>query len=355
MTDYKTLYDAIVNLNIPIEKQGKFANDKDLWFEYAHFPYIGKSNQSDIVDINTPLTFEAMVDGTKIYFCTYNSVNPLTIEASVDDGKTWQSYTQPIPESAPESPEDIFPLIATLNTGQKVMVRGDNPDGMCPGDPEEALPHFFHAEGKAYVYGNVMSLLSKDSFATITSVPVSAFAHLFHDPNEFWQTSLDWLFSHPENKLILPATTLAESCYLSMFFNCANLTSAPELPAKTLAEDCYGEMFAGCTSLLTAPELPATTLAEHCYNQMFFGCSSLTSAPELPAITLVEGCYNGMFYECSSLNYIKAMFTTTPSMTYTSSWVLSVSATGTFVKNPEATWNVTGLDGIPTGWTVETA
>ena len=62
-----------------------------------------------------------------------------------------------------------------------------------------------------------------------------------------------------------------------------------------------------------------------------------------------------MFRGCTSLNYIKATFTTTPSSTYTSNWVNGVSATGTFVKNSAATWTTTGNNGIPTGWTVETA
>lgn len=31
------------------------------------------------------------------------------------------------------------------------------------------------------------------------------------------------------------------------------------------------------------------------------------------------------------------------------------SSTGTFVKNADATWDVTGTSGIPEGWTVETA
>jgi hypothetical protein len=60
-----------------------------------------------------------------------------------------------------------------------------------------------------------------------------------------------------------------------------------------------------------------------------------------------------MFYGCTSLNYIKALFTTTPSDSYTQNWVNGVASSGTFVKNSNATWNVTGVDGIPTGWTVE--
>ena len=152
----------------------------------------------------------------------------------------------------------------------------------------------------------------------------------------------------------LPATTLASGCYISMFNGCTGLVTAPELPATTLATYCYYDMFNGCTSLVTAPELPATTLASSCYISMFYGCTSLVTAPELPATTLTDNCYGSMFYGCTNLNYIKAMFTTKPSATYTSNWVYNVASTGTFVKNSAATWNVTGNNGIPSGWTVVT-
>ncbi len=153
----------------------------------------------------------------------------------------------------------------------------------------------------------------------------------------------------------LPATTLANYCYYNMFNRCTGLTAAPELPATTLASDCYRNMFEGCSGLTTAPELPATTLANNCYSYMFYGCTGLTTAPDLPATTLANNCYSYMFYGCTSLNYIKAMFTTTPSTSYTSNWVNGVASSGTFVKNSDAEWNVTGTYGIPSGWTVETA
>jgi hypothetical protein len=153
----------------------------------------------------------------------------------------------------------------------------------------------------------------------------------------------------------LPATTLAEYCYESMFLNCSSLVTAPELPATTLAKYCYSYMFQCCTSLVSAPVLPAITLKPSCYSSMFMDCTSLVSAPELPATTLVDSCYSYMFEGCSKLNYIKALFTTKPSSIYTDWWVSGVSSTGTFVKNPDATWNVTGVNGIPSGWTVQTA
>ena len=114
-------------------------------------------------------------------------------------------------------------------------------------------------------------------------------------------------------------------------------------------------MFYGCTNLTTAPELPATTLKDRCYSYMFYSCTSLTTAPELPATTLKDRCYDRMFYSCRRLNYIKAMFLTTPSSSYTNDWTKFVSSTGTFVKNKSASWNVIGVNGIPNNWTVETS
>lgn len=62
-----------------------------------------------------------------------------------------------------------------------------------------------------------------------------------------------------------------------------------------------------------------------------------------------------MFRGCSKLNYIKAMFTTRPSIAYTENWVSGVASSGTFVKNSAASWDVTGVNGVPSGWTVQTA
>ena len=153
---------------------------------------------------------------------------------------------------------------------------------------------------------------------------------------------------------VLSATALTNNCYYSMFQNCTSLTTAPALPATTLAKYCYTYMFNGCTSLTTAPELPATTLAQSCYGYMFQNCTLLTSAPELPASTLADYCYSNMFSGCTSLNYIKALFTTLSPSNSTGNWVRGVAPTGTFVKADAATWNVTGINGVPTGWTVVT-
>jgi hypothetical protein len=91
---------------------------------------------------------------------------------------------------------------------------------------------------------------------------------------------------------------------------------------------------------------------------MFYGCTGLTSAPELPATYLVRNCYDHMFYNCGKINYIKALFTTAPNTSYTLSWLYGVALSGTFEKNPSATWDSSmtrGADTVPNNWTIQNA
>ena len=152
------------------------------------------------------------------------------------------------------------------------------------------------------VYGNSMSLVDEENYATATTLTANyQFYYLFGNNEHLKDAS----------GLLLPATTLAEGCYYDMFLGCTSLTTAPALPATTLATECYAYMFEGCTSLTTAPALPATTLAYCCYFDMFFGCTSLTTAPALPATTMANSCYAGMFSGCTSLTTAPALDATT--------------------------------------------
>jgi hypothetical protein len=141
-----------------------------------------------------------------------------------------------------------------------------------------------------------------------------------------------------------------------MFQFCRSLTTAPELPATTIASSCYENMFYECTSLVNVQSvLPATTLSDNCYFRMFLSCTSLTTAPKLPAITLRTTCYKEMFWGCSSLNHIEMFATDISATDCLTNWVDGVAASGTFVKNSAATWNVTGVNGVPSGWTIQNA
>jgi hypothetical protein len=262
------------------------------------------------------LTIEALDDGLSI--TSTKIIYYRTIE-----GK-WTSLLQNVP-----SPQ--------INKGECLYIKAKWED-------RRDLNKVFAISKKCKLKGNCMSLFFLDS--ADKNNDLSAYPRAFYRLFEYNTTILE------VSPTFIPATTLTEGCYDSMFQGCSNLAIAPELPATTLTEGCYDSMFQGCSNLAIAPELPATTLADNCYQYMFEGCTSLTKAPELPATTLTEDCYRGMFQRCTKLNYIKAMFTTTPSSSYTLDWVNGVASSGTFVKNKNATWNVTGVNGVPGGWTV---
>ncbi len=173
--------------------------------------------------------------------------------------------------------------------------------------------------GKAYMYGNAMSLLyginkvgneyvASDDFITATTIGDYQFVNLFLIVNN----ETPRLYSHPTKDIILPATTLGVACYAAMFKNQSNMTRAPKLPATTLSNACYGGF-------------------------LYF-----------------DGFLNGgMFEGCTNLNYIECMATDVYSSACTKNWVKGVQTNnGTFVGNPSTLWK-TGqyyYNGIPFNW-----
>ena len=245
------------------------------------------------------LTFEAKTPNATVYFSSDMEPWP-SLEYSIT-GTAWGSY--------------YGEEIVLENVGDKVFFRGNNESfyGMTivGYNDETGAPIYeyagsqFSCTADCYVYGNIMSILDKENFATATTVPERAFYALFEGNQN--------ISNHPQKPLVLPATTLNISCYENMFKGCTGLTSAPELPATTLGFGCYNSMFFGCTGLTTAPVLPATTLADNCYRAMFMNCTSLTTAPVLPAQTLDEAgtCYEKMFSGCTGLTSAPVLPATT--------------------------------------------
>ena len=271
------------------------------------------------------LTFEAAEDNVNVYFHDPDGNDNADLKVSVDGGVTWQLI-----HALQAGDTGRGNLVATLaHAGDKALLKTAS-DGSALGyfsDSEgEVMGPDLNVDGRCYVYGNVMSLLYED-FSNRNSVPAYALPCLFSD--YFGNIDNTNLLSHPAKRLLLPATTLAGSC--------------------------YSQDRSGCTGLTSAPELPATTLANYCYSYMFQNCTGLTSAPELPATTLAGSCYSHMFFGCTGLGRIKAMFLTQPGANYTKQWVVNVKSTGVFIKNSAATWEVAGDNGIPSGWTVQTA
>ena len=273
----------------------------------------------------SPLKFTS-TGSTSISLTKSGTPDTITLEYKVDSGE-WKSYT--------------VRNAIDLADGQEVSFRaGASGNSSFSQSYRNYYQFVFSGSGTVAASGNIMSLLNREGGLTI---PTSyCFAYMFKGCTS--------LTTAPE----LPATTLADGCYDGMFYGCTNLTTAPELPATTLAERCYHSMFLDCTNLTTAPKLPATTLTNRCYCFMFLGCTNLTTAPELPATTLADKCYINMFAGCSKLNYIKMLATNIAALDCLAGWVYGVSATGTFVKNSSATWDVIGTSGVPSGWTVIT-
>ena len=324
---------------------------------------------------NTYLTFD-IVSGGNITWKTSSTSFTKTIWYRKNNATTWKSITSTTAGTS-----------FSVNAGDKVQFKGNNAQyGVFLGNRN----YFGKSTASFKVRGNIMSLIDSTGFTGTTTLEKnSVFYELFAACKGLTDAS----------NLILPATTLSNYCYAYMFYGCTNLTIAPELPATNLsgASWCYDNMFYGCTSLTTAPELPATTLSRGCYAYMFYGCtglttapavlpaltviedcygnmfnscSSLTRAPELPAATLVgeiftgpggtflytTGCYQEMFAGCISLSYIKCLATDISAPGCTWKWVQSVQTnSGTFVKAaPMNDWT-TGVNGIPTNWTVQDA
>ena len=146
----------------------------------------------------------------------------------------------------------------------------------------------------------------------------------------------------------LPAETLAVECYRSMFNGCYRLAQTPTLPALTMKQSCYNKMFYNCTNLTNICELPATTLDEDCYKEMFSGCTSMTKAPYLPATELKPGCYREMFSNCSNLSEITVGFLFWDDNS-TTDWVANVAPTGTFTRPIQLTEEYSD-NRIPIAW-----
>lgn len=242
----------------------------------------------------------------------YSSAPTLTIQKSTD-GKTWSTWGS-----------TSSTLKVTVGGKKKLYLR-------CNANAWATSGNSYHkitCSNKFNVGGNIMSLLYGSSFTgNETTFPGTGVNYQFVN-----------LFSE-----------------YSAFGDPAYLTSAEKLilPATTVTNFCYSSLFKGCTSLITAPSiLPATILGTASYESMYEGCSKLTTSPILAASTLsTQSCY-WMFKGCTLLNYITCLATDISATNCTYNWVNGVAATGTFKKNFSMTSWTTGASGIPSGWTV---
>ena len=211
-----------------------------------------------------PLTFVCILDysGNSSVSLSNNVYNKSLFYNKNDEG--WENY--------------IAGTKISLRVGEFVRFKSTDTKAMASSNTNYGN---FLTDGVFKCYGNVMSLLNN----TIDKLPINALRGIFRQ---------------------------------------CNITKAPSLPATSLSEYCYESMFRECKMLTTAPELPATTLANKCYHSMFAGCTKLTSVKT--AVTS---------WNTSDPEY----------------WLSSVASSGTVYCPANSTIPTGSTSGIPTGWT----
>lgn len=135
-------------------------------------------------------------------------------------------------------------------------------------------------------------------------------------------------------------------------YSITNASNFASLTGLNVDQD-YNTVFRANKGLISAEHLSmnATRVITRSYDAMFSGCTNLTHAPVLVDVDwneVAEGDpFGNMFVSCRSLIYVKCLHRQGEHF----DWMRGVSQTGTFVKNPLTTW-VSGVNGIPTNWTV---
>ena len=227
------------------------------------------------------LKFTALAE-TPVYYQKNDTTN--TCEYSLDGGSTWQPLT-------------TTPV--TLQTGDEMCLKGT----ITSDNTQTTAGHFAKfviPSGSIKASGNIMSMMYGDDFADkLDTKYIEAFFGLFIS-----------CYITDAEELELPATTLSNMCYMSLF-DSAKLTKMPKvLPATTIPEGAYSCMFRFTPLTAITTTLPATTLGDGAYYYMFYSCSSITQSviEELPALVVPTDGYKGMFYKCKFQNppHIKA-------------------------------------------------
>lgn len=315
------------------------------------FNRMGINAYAPPIDETDYLTFIANTSNSAVKLSKIGNPDNISLQYSKNK-KNWRTYT-------------IDDAIQLQSVGDKVYFRGNNNTL----SKDNSNYYNFAMSGSINASGNVMSLLDKT--ATLSVIPSAyCFKSLFEEVEGY---------PHLAQAPTLPATTISDHCYASMFKNCANLIEMPELPAVTLDEHCYDMMFTNCISLTGYTTLPASALYSYCYSHMFRGCTSLSSAGTLEFTdfaqsttnacdSMFRGCsslvvapaisaqntssysYKNMFTDCSSLSSITVNFTAWENNA-TNDWVQNVASAGTFTC-PDGLSAEYGDSRIPTNWNI---
>ena len=186
------------------------------------------------------------------------------------DGETWQEWQHTTAEGV-----HTFDTITLTAIGDRVYLRGDNPNGLgtMPEGAEMPLYSHFVMSGKIAAGGNIMSLLDKDG--ETTEIPAFGFMLLFGD-----------MMGENQNTSLTSPAAMSTVTHIGVF-GCAY-------------------MYAVCTSLTAAADMPVlTTISDGGCNSMYGRCTSLTAASDMPGLTTIGavGCdymYGGCTFTISN-------------------------------------------------------
>lgn len=302
------------------------------------------------------LTITSLADSNDITWVANSSSYTKTIEWSVDK-ITWTSITSATSSNT----------ITTLNTGEKLYLRGTNTTYCYSGTNYTAIRS---ADNKQFnVSGNILSLIYGDNFMNYTAFSSGErqVSQLFRNSNVVNASNLilpktstrsfQSLFLNCSDLIYPPTitdTTIQSSAINEMFSGCTSLVDASNVMPNvtTLSSECCGRMFYGCTSLVKGPTQINANIPQGGCNQMFYNCTSLIKAPDLLGTSVGSYGCNQMFEGCTSLNYVKCMATTKSGSSNFTSWLSGVASSGTFVKNTNSTLWGRSASGIPSNWTV---
>ena len=174
------------------------------------------------------------------------------------DGVNWQEWQHTTADGA-----HTFDTLTLTAVGDRVYLRGDNPNGMGTPEGTESL---FVLTGALNSGGNIMSLL--DTTMALTEVPQLGFVGLFAVPEGLESA----LLTPPAMDTII---SIGESGCASMYWGCASLISAADMPSLTTigVEGC-ADMYLDCTSLTTAADMPSlTTIGDDGCDTMYGSCT----------------------------------------------------------------------------------
>lgn len=306
-----------------------------------------EEQSEDCIDFSTRyFTIESLEDSNAITLNVHSSTTGNTLYYSMDNGTNW---TQLSSGSGSKS-------IATLNSGEKVLIKATSSTSgnQAKWATDYNKNSYFNSTKTYKIYGNAMSLLVGDNFATADTITETfALCGLFYGGNN----SSNLLNA---KNLVLSATGLTVSSYNGLFRGCSSLQYGPAvLPALIVYQDGYSSMFEGCISLVEAPEISATTISGatalnrmFCMNRNSKVTAAMTKGPVLRITNpnAYANSYQQLFAGNGNITEVTILAEGT-NLSFTN-WLSNVPAIGV-IKKLSATTFTSGVSGVPSGWSTQ--